>query len=102
MLSQDVRILDTTLSCMHYVATNLLQEVDDGMESRTTPIQEREDDEDITTLDTHMPRPSPRYKSAQTQSPRSVRIRLTPLHSFVDISLIWHRNEAYKDALERG
>jgi hypothetical protein len=32
--------------------TNLLQEFDGRMESRTTPIQEGEDDEDITMLDT--------------------------------------------------
>ena len=31
--------------------TNLLQEIDARMESRTTQIQEGEDDEDITTLD---------------------------------------------------
>jgi hypothetical protein len=102
MMSQDVCILDATLSCMHSAVTNLFQEVNDGMESRMTPIQEREDDEDITTLDTHTPRPSPRYKSSPTQLPRSVRIQPTPLHCFGDTSLIRHRNEAYKDALERG
>jgi hypothetical protein len=32
--------------------TNLLQEFDGGMESRMTPIQEGEDDEHITMLDT--------------------------------------------------
>jgi hypothetical protein len=32
--------------------TNLLQEFDGGMESRTTPIQEGEDDKDITMMDT--------------------------------------------------
>ena len=43
------------MSCtMHPVVTNLLQEIDDGMESRTTPIQEGEDDEDIDMLDTFM------------------------------------------------
>jgi hypothetical protein len=67
MLSQDVHILDATLTCMHSAVTNLLQEVNDGMESRKTPIQERENDEDIATLDTHTPRPSPRYKSSPTQ-----------------------------------
>jgi hypothetical protein len=59
-------------------------------------------DEDIATLDTRMPRPSPRYKSSPTQLPRSVRIQATPLQCFGDISLIWHRNEVYKDALEQG
>ena len=42
----------TTLSrklCL--VVPNILQEFDGGMESRTSPIQEGEDDEDITTLD---------------------------------------------------
>jgi hypothetical protein len=38
MLSQDVRILDATLCCMHSAVTDLFQEVNDGMESRTTPI----------------------------------------------------------------
>jgi hypothetical protein len=66
MLSYDVRIIDATLSCMHSAVTNLFQEVNDGTESRMTPIQEREDDEDITTLDTRTPRPSPRYKSSAT------------------------------------
>jgi hypothetical protein len=59
-------------------------------------------DEDITMLDTCTLRPSPRYKSSPTQLPRSVRIQPTPLHYFDDISLIRHRNEAYKDALEWG
>jgi len=72
------------------------------MESRTTPIQEGEDDEDIATLDTRTPRPSPSSKSSPTQPPRSVRIQPTHLHCFGDISHIRHRNEAYKDALERG
>jgi hypothetical protein len=48
ILSQDVRVFDATMSCMHSAVTNLLQDVDDGMESRTTPIQEGEDDEDIS------------------------------------------------------
>ena len=41
--------------------TNLLWEFDGGMESRTTPIQEGEDDEDIATLDVHEPASSPSY-----------------------------------------
>ena len=40
------------ISCTwHPSVTNLLQKFDDGMESRMNPIQEGEDDEDITTLD---------------------------------------------------
>ena len=36
------------MSCtMHPAVTNPLQEIDDGMESRTTPIQEGDDNEDI-------------------------------------------------------
>ena len=63
------------MSCtMHPVVTNLLQEIDDGMESRTTPIQEGEDDEDIEMLDTFMPWPSPSYKSSPTRSSRSFSI----------------------------
>ena len=42
------------MSCtMHLAVTNLLQEIDNRMESRTTPIQEGEDDEDITASDTY-------------------------------------------------
>jgi len=52
----------------------------DGMESRTTPIQEGEDDEDISTLHTHLTPSSPSYKSSPTQSPRSLWIQPTPLH----------------------
>ena len=70
------------------VVTNLLQEIDDGMESRTTPIQKGEDDEDITMLDTFMPWSSPSYKSSPTQLLCSSRIQPTSLHGFGDISLI--------------
>ena len=38
---------------MHPTVTNLLQEIDNGMESRTTPIQEGDDDEDIAASDTY-------------------------------------------------
>ena len=42
------------MSCtMHPAVTNLLQEIDDGMESRTTPIQEGEDDEDIAASEAY-------------------------------------------------
>ena len=87
---------------LHPVAPNLLQEISAGMESRTTPIQEGEDDEDITRLDTHMPWSSPSYKSSPTRSPRSSRIQPTPLHGFDDISLIRRPIHVCLDALERG
>ena len=42
------------ISCtMHPAVTNLLQEIDNGMESRMTPIQEGEDDENITASDAY-------------------------------------------------
>jgi hypothetical protein len=44
------------------------------MESRMTPIQEGEDDEDIATLDTPMLWSSPRCNSSPTQLPRHPRI----------------------------
>jgi hypothetical protein len=50
--------------------TNLLQEFDGGMKLRTTPIQEREDDEDITMLDTLEIWSSTSYKSSSTWSSR--------------------------------
>jgi hypothetical protein len=59
-------------------------------------------DENIATLGARMTRPSPNYESSPTQLPRSVRIQPTSLHGFGNISLIQHRNEEYKDALERG
>ena len=102
MFCQDVSIFNDTMSCAHSAVTNLLQEIVVGMESRTTLIQDGEDDEDIIILDAHTPWPSPSYKSSPTWSPRSVRIQPTPLHSFSDISLIRHRNEVFFDALERG
>jgi hypothetical protein len=37
MLSQDVRVFNATMSCMHSTVTNLLQDVDDGMMMRTSP-----------------------------------------------------------------
>ena len=70
------------------------------MESRMTPIQEGEDDEEIAMLDTLMPWSSPSYKSSPTQSSRSSRIQPTPLHSFGDISFIRRPNEVILDALE--
>ena len=85
---------------LHPVVTNLLQEFDAGMESRTTPIQEGEDDEDIAMLDMHEPASSPSYKSTPTRFSRSSRIQTTPLHGFGDISLIRSQNEVILDALE--
>jgi len=42
------------MSCtMHHAVPNLLQEIDNGMELRTTLIQEGENDEDIATSDTY-------------------------------------------------
>ena len=56
MLCQYVSSTHDPTSCtLHPVVTNVLQEFDAGMESRTTPIQEGEDDEDIAMLDTLMP-----------------------------------------------
>ena len=68
--------------------TNLLQEFDGGMESRMTPIQEGEDDDDITMLDTHKPALSPSYKSLPIWTVRSVRIQQTTLDKIGHISLI--------------
>ena len=85
---------------LHPVVTNFLQEFDAEMESRTTPIQEGEDDEDIATLDMHELASSPSYKSTPTRFSRSSRIQPTPLHGFGDISLIRSRNEVILDEME--
>ena len=85
---------------LYHVVTNLLQEFDAAMESRTTPIQEGEDDEDIAMLDMHEPASSPSYKLTPTRFSRSSRIQPTPLHGFGDISLIRSQNEVILDALE--
>ena len=42
---------------MHPAITNLLQEIDNGMESRMTLIQEGEDDEGITASDAYTLKP---------------------------------------------
>jgi hypothetical protein len=60
------------------------------------------DDEDITMLNTHTPRPFPCWSSSPTQLPRPSRIQPTLTHGFGDNSIIRHRNEAYKYSLERG
>ena len=65
-----------------------------------TPIQEGEDDEDITTLDMHEPASSASFKSSPTWTTSSVRIQPTCLHQNGDISLIRSRNEVILDALE--
>ena len=62
------------------------------MESRTTPIREGEDDEDITTLDTPTPWSSPSCNSFPTQLPRRPRIQQTRRHCFGHNFLIRHRN----------
>ena len=101
MLCRYVSSTYDPMSCtLHPVVTNLLQELDDWMESRTTPIQEGEDDEDIAMLDTLISWPSPSYKSSPTRSSRSSRIQPTHLHGFSDISLIRRPNEVILDALE--
>jgi len=84
------------MSCALPAVTNLLQEFVDGeesrttpiieagddeditkMESRTTPIQEGEDDEDIAMLDTLTPSSLPSCNSSLTQLPRHSRIQQT-------------------------
>jgi hypothetical protein len=59
-------ILCLCLAKLRVAVTNLLQKFDGGMESRMTPIQEREDDEDITMLDTPKIWSSTSYKSSPT------------------------------------
>ena len=102
MLCRDMCFInnDPMPHILHPVVTNLLQEFDAGMESRTTPIQEGEDDEDIVTLDMHELVSSPIYKSTPTWFSRSSQIQPTPLHGFGDISLIRSQNEVILDALE--
>jgi hypothetical protein len=72
------------------------------MESRMTPIQEGEDDEDIAILDTPMLWSFPSYNSSPTQLPRHPRIQQTRRHCFGHNSFIRHQNRAFLDALERG
>ena len=101
MLCRYVSSTHDPMSCtLHPVVTNLLQEIDNGMESRTTPIQVGEDDEDIAMLDTLLPWSPPSYKSSPTRSSRLSRIQPTPLHGFGDISFIRHPNEVILDAFE--
>ena len=91
MLCQYVSSTHDPMSCtLHPVVTNLLQEIDDGMESRMTPIQEGEDDEDITKVDTHEPCLSPSHMSSSSWISRSVRIQQTTLDKIGHISLIRH------------
>jgi hypothetical protein len=72
------------------------------LESRMTPIQEGEDDEDITTLDIPTLWSFSSCNSSPTQLPRHPRIQQTHRHCFGHNSLIRHRNGAFLDALERG
>jgi len=82
------------MSCALPAVTNLLREFVDGeesrttpiieggddediakMESRMTPIQEGEDNEDITMLDTLTPSSFPSCNSSPTQLPHHSRIQ---------------------------
>jgi hypothetical protein len=72
------------------------------MESRTTPIQEGEDDEDIATLDTPTLWSSLSCNSSPTQLPRHPWIQQTRRHCFGHNFTIRHRNGAFLDVLERG
>ena len=60
------------------------------MESRTTPIREGEDDEDIAMLDTPTPWSSLSCNSFPTQLPRRPRIQQTRRHCFGHNFLIRH------------
>ena len=54
MLGRYESFPNAPMSCtMHPAVTNLLQEFDNGMESRMNPIQEGEDNEDIAASDTY-------------------------------------------------
>jgi hypothetical protein len=86
---------------MRAAVTNLLQEFDGGMESRTTPIQEGEDDEDITMLNTPKIWSSTSYKSSPTWSLCPVRTQPTILNGDIDISFIRCQNDVFFDVLER-
>ena len=109
------------MSCALSAVTNLLQEFVDGeesrstpileggddediakIESRTTPIQELEDDEDITTLDTSAPSSFSTCNSSPTQLPHHSRIQQTCHQCFNLNFFIRHRNGVIFDSLERG
>ena len=62
------------------------------MESRMTPIQEGEDDEDIATLDTLTPSSLPSCNSSPTQLPRHSRIQQICRQCFDHNFFIRHRN----------
>ena len=72
------------------------------MESRTTPIQEWEDDEDFAMLDTLTPSSFPSCNSSPTQLPRHSRIQQTRRQCFDHNFFIQHRNGVILDSLERG
>ena len=81
------------------------REIDEDMakmESRTTPIQEEEEDEDIATLDTLTPSSFPSCNSCPTQLPRHSRIQQTRRQCFDHNFFIRHQNEVILDSLERG
>jgi hypothetical protein len=75
-------------SKLHAAVTKLLPKFDGGMDSRTTPTQEGEDDEDITMLDIPEIWSSMSYKSSPTWSSRPVRTQPTTLNENTDISFI--------------
>jgi len=72
------------------------------MKSRKTPIQEGEDDKDISTLDTLTPSSFPSCNSSPTQLPHHSRIQQTCRQCFVHNFFIRHRNGVILDSLERG
>jgi len=108
------------MSCALPAVTNLLQEFVDGEESRTTPIieggddeditkmeswttpiQEGEDDEDIAMLHTLTPSSFPSYNSSPTQLPCHPRIQQTQRLCFDHNFFIRHQNWVILDSLER-
>jgi len=72
------------------------------MESRTTPIQEGEDDEDFATPDTLTPSSFPSCNSSPTQLPHHSRIQQTCRQCFDHNVFIQHPNRGILDSLERG
>ena len=72
------------------------------MESRTTPIQEGKDDEDIGTLDTLTPSSFLSSNSSPTQLPCHSRIQQICRQCFDHNFFIRHRNIVMLESLERG
>ena len=83
-----------------YIMNRILTErIQSHTESRGS-LDDSEDDDDITMLETFKPASSPSYKSSPTWTARSVRIQLTALHSNSVISPIRCPNKVFSDALE--